>query len=276
MEKIAAIQMASGPNLSANLIEAERLVSMAAKAGAKLVVLPENFFMMGMKEEDKLKHLEPEGASGPLQLFLSQLAVKQKIWLVGGTVPLQSPQAGKCYASSLLFDDHGDLVARYDKIHLFDVHIKESGEEYQESKTIAPGERCVVVDTPFGRLGLAVCYDLRFPSLFQVMAAEGVEIITLPSAFTAITGKAHWDILVRARAIETFSYVVASAQGGYHRNGRETYGHSMVVDPWGSVSDLLPSGSGFVIADLDRKCQAEIRSQFPALHHRRFDCHLRP
>jgi predicted amidohydrolase len=266
--QVAAVQMASGPNVGANLIEAGRLIHRAADAGAKLVVLPENFALMGMTEQDKVEVREHEG-SGPMQDFLAEQAVKRGIWLVGGTIPLVAEHPDKIRAACLLYDDVGKRVARYDKIHLFDVYIEESGENYTESETIEPGETPVVVDTPFGRLGLAVCYDLRFPELFRRLLAEKLEVIVLPSAFTAITGKAHWETLVRARAIENLCYVIAAAQGGYHINGRETYGNSMIVDPWGIVLDRLPQGSGFVIADIDRNQVASTRRTFPATEHRK-------
>ncbi len=273
MTRVAAIQMASGPNISANLSEAERLIAKAAAAGARLVVLPENFALMGMSEVDKVKVRESDG-KGPIQDFLARTASRYGIWLVGGTVPLVAEDANKVRAACLLFDDKGKRVARYDKVHLFDVHIEESGEDYYESNTIEPGNEVVVLDTPFGRLGLAVCYDLRFPELFRRMVQEQVEIIAMPSAFTAITGKAHWEVLVRARAIENLSYVIASAQGGYHANGRETHGDSMIVDPWGGVLDRLPRGSGFVMADIERSRLEAIRRNFPALAHRRLPCTL--
>ena len=266
--QVAAVQMASGPNVGANLIEAGRLIHRAAGAGAKLVVLPENFALMGMTEQDKVAVRENEG-SGPIQDFLAEQAEKHGIRLVGGTIPLVAEHPNKVRAACLLFDDHGKRVAHYDKIHLFDVHIEESGENYTESETIEPGHQLTVVDTPFGRLGLAVCYDLRFPELFRRMLAEKLEVIALPSAFTAITGKAHWETLVRARAIENLCYVIAAAQGGYHVNGRETYGHSMIVDPWGRVLDRLPQGSGFVIANIDRNQVASTRRTFPATEHRK-------
>jgi len=265
--------MASGPNISANLSEAERLIAKAAAAGARLVVLPENFGLMGMNETDKVKAREIDG-KGPMQDFLSRTAARYGIWLVGGTVPLAGDAPDKVRAACLLYDDKGKRVARYDKVHLFDVHLEESGEDYAESSTIEPGNNVVVVDTPFGRLGLVVCYDLRFPELFRRMVQEGVEIIVIPSAFTAITGKAHWEPLIRARAIENLSFVVASAQGGYHANGRETHGDSMIVDPWGVVLDRLPRGSGFVMAEVERSRLAAIRRNFPALEHRRIPCTL--
>lgn len=271
MTRVAAIQMASGPNVNANLLETARLLKKAAEAGAKLVVLPENFAIMGMSEFDKVNIREADG-SGPLQDFLAEQAAKLGIWLVGGTIPLAGHDPNKVNAACLLFDDKGKRVARYDKIHLFDVKITESDERYNESESIEPGSDVVVVDTPFGRLGLAVCYDLRFPGLFRRMSEEGVEIFALPSSFTAITGKAHWDVLVRARAIENLSYMIASAQGGYHANGRETYGHSMIVDPWGMVLDELPRGSGVVLAEVDRERLHELRRSFPVLQHRKLAC----
>lgn len=271
MAKIAAVQMASGPNVNANLIEAGRLIAMAAGAGAQLVVLPENFAIMGMSETDKVKVREVDG-QGPIQDFLAAQASKHGLWIVGGTVPLVADAANKVRGASLLFDDKGQRVARYDKIHLFDVVLPASGENYVESETIENGEQVIVVDTPFGRLGLSVCYDLRFPGLFRRMLDKGVEIIALPAAFTAITGRAHWEVLVRARAVENLCYVIAAAQGGYHVNGRETYGDSMIVDPWGVVLDRLPSGSGFVLAETDPAYQKSVRLNFPVLEHRKIKC----
>ena len=271
MNRVAAIQMASSPSVNSNLIEAERLIKKAVDAGAKLVVLPENFAIMGKSETDKVKLREAEG-DGPIQTFLAEQARRHGIWLVGGTIPLASASDEKVYASALLFDATGEQVARYDKVHLFDVRITESDEKYTESETIEAGRKVVVADTPFGKLGMAICYDLRFPELFRQMLQQGAEIIALPSAFTAITGRAHWEPLVRARAIENLSYLIASAQGGYHANGRETYGHSMIVDPWGVIMDELPRGSGVVIADIDRNRLQDVRRNFPALEHRRISC----
>lgn len=273
MSRVAAIQMASGPNVNANLLEAERLIGRAAKAGAKLVVLPENFAIMGMTEYDKVKVRESDG-KGPMQSFLADVSARYGIWLVGGTVPMAARDPAKVNAACLVYNDKGQRVARYDKIHLFDVLLPESGEHYNESATIESGGDIVVIDTPFGRLGLAICYDLRFPELFRRMVQEQVEIIAIPSAFTAITGRAHWEPLVRARAIENLSYVIASAQGGYHANGRETHGDSMIVDPWGIVQDRLPRGSGVVVSDIDLHRLADIRRSFPALEHRRINCIL--
>lgn len=263
--------MASGPNVGANLNEAGRLISRAADGGAELIVLPENFAHMGMAEKDKLEIMEAAG-EGPMQRFLAEQADKHRVWIVGGTIPIQASKPGLVRAASLIFDERGNQVGRYDKIHLFDVQLQESGENYNESETIDPGDKVLVMDTPFGRLGVAVCYDLRFPELFRQMVNEGVEIIALPSAFTAITGKAHWESLVRARAIENIAYVVAAGQGGYHVNGRETHGDSMIIDPWGNILDRLQRGSGFVIADTDIDKVRNTRRSFPVLEHRRIPC----
>jgi len=265
--QVAAVQMASGPNVNANLTEAARLIGKAATAGAGLVVLPENFALMPMRESDRLQIAETEG-EGPIQAFLAQQAGMHRIWLVGGTIPLRAEQPHKVRAACLLLNETGEPVARYDKMHLFDVAL-ENGERYNESRTFEPGDKTVVVDTPFGRLGLAVCYDLRFPELFRRMLDDGAEVFTLPSAFTVVTGKAHWEILVRARAIENLAYMIAAAQGGYHVNGRETFGDSMIVNPWGEVLDRLARGSGFVIAELDRKRLQQVRDTLPSIRHRR-------
>jgi len=271
--KVAAVQMASGPNVSANLFEAERLIKEAARGGARLVVLPENFGFMGKRGEDQIPLREEDG-SGPLQGFLSRVAEQNRVWLVGGTIPLVAEDGGRVRATSLVFDASGRRVARYDKIHLFDVSLPGGGERYQESATIEPGHSATVVDSPFGRLGVAVCYDLRFPELFRLMLGEGMEILAIPSAFTAISGKAHWETLVRARAIENLAYVVAAGQGGFHLNGRETNGHSMVVDPWGTVLGQVPRGAGFVCCPLDREFQGSLRRNFPTVDHRRLKCSL--
>ena len=261
--KIAAIQMASGPYVAANLSEAERLIEVAANQGAKLVALPEYFALMGFKETDKVAAREEEG-KGPIQQFLKSMAKKHKIWLVGGSVPLVSNYPNKVRNSCLVYDDQGEQVARYDKIHLFGLNL--GNEHYHEEKTIESGDTIKVIDTPFGKLGLSICYDLRFPELYRAM--KDVNIIVVPSAFTDTTGKAHWETLVRARAIENLSYVMAPAQGGYHLSGRETHGNSMIVDPWGVVLDRLPRGSGVVIAAMNPKYQASLRASLPALKHR--------
>lgn len=269
--KVGAVQMATGPNVGANLFEAERLIKEAAEGGAGLVVLPENFAFMGRRGEDHLGLREAEG-SGPIQTFLSRVAEQHGVWLVGGTIPMSASDGGRVRAACLVFDAAGHRVARYDKIHLFDVCLPGGEERYQESATIEPGDSVVVVDSPFGRLGVAVCYDLRFPELFRQMLDQGMEILAIPSAFTAITGKAHWETLVRARAIENLAYVVAAAQGGFHLNGRETHGHSMVVDPWGTVLAQVPRGTGFICCPLDREFQVSVRRNFPTIDHRRLKC----
>ncbi|MGO9445975.1 MAG: carbon-nitrogen hydrolase family protein [Thiobacillaceae bacterium] len=261
--RVAAIQMASGPQVASNLSEAERLIEQAAAAGAKLVVLPEYFGIMGLKDTDKVAVREKEG-KGPMQDFLSRMSKKHKLWLVGGTVPMETTVENKVRSACLVYDERGKQVARYDKIHLFGLDL--ASEHYREEKTIEPGDTVVVVNSPFGRIGLSVCYDLRFPELYRAM--PDVDLIVVPSAFTATTGKAHFETLVRARAIENLAYVIASAQGGYHLSGRETHGDSMIVDPWGVVLDRLPRGSGVVFANINPKYQTSLRKSLPALKHR--------
>lgn len=261
--KVAAIQMASGPNVTGNLHEARRLIEKAVELGARLVVLPEYFPIMGIKETDKIAVREQAG-SGPIQTFLSETARKHGIWLVGGSIPLAASTPDKVLNSCLVYNERGEQVARYDKIHLFNLDL--GNEQYREARTIEPGSKVVVVDSPFGRIGLAICYDLRFPELFRAM--KDVDIIVLPSAFTETTGKMHWEPLVRARAIENLAYVVAAAQGGYHVSGRETHGHSMIVDPWGRILDQMSRGSGVVIGEINRGYQASLRASLPALGHR--------
>lgn len=262
---LAALQMASGPIVSANLIEAGRLIEKAAEQGVSLAVLPENFAIMGKTETDKLAVGEEDG-SGPIQDFLAQAAEQSKLWLVAGTLPIKGND-GKVRASCLVYDDQGKRVGRYDKIHLFDVSVPGTQERYQESNTIEAGTDPLVLETPFGRLGLAICYDLRFPELFRNMLAGGVDILAVPSAFTAQTGAAHWEVLLRARAVENLCYTIAANQGGFHVNGRETYGHSMIVDPWGTVLACQPQGAGVVMAEFDRDRLEKVRMAFPALEH---------
>jgi nitrilase len=218
---------------------------------------------MGMRDRDKVAVREAEG-KGPIQQFLSDTAKKHKIWLVGGSVPLMASVPGKVRNSCLLYDDKGELAARYDKIHLFGLDL--GNEHFHEETTIEPGGEVVVANSPFGRLGLSVCYDLRFPELYRAM--KEVDIILVPSAFTETTGKVHWETLIRARAIENLAYVLAPAQGGYHVSGRETHGNSMIVDPWGVILDRLPRGSGVVIAGVNPLYQASLRKSLPALTHR--------
>lgn len=266
MSRVAAIQMTSGAEVGANLREAEKLIARATRAGAQLIVLPENFACMPKAEADRLAVAEDDGR-GPIQDFLATRARTEKVWIVGGTIPLRAG-ADKARAACLLYDDSGARVARYDKIHLFDVQLP-NGEVYRESRAIEAGDTLVVVDTPVGRLGLAVCYDLRFPELFRGLLDRGAELLALPAAFTAHTGRAHWEVLLRARAVENFFYVAASAQWGTHANGRHTHGDSMIVNPWGEVLDRLPQGTGYAIAEIDLDEQARLRQNLPALEHRR-------
>ena len=273
MTMVAAIQMASGPNVQANLDQAEKLISEAVEQSAKLVVLPEYFSFMGKTDQERIAVAETDG-DGKVQRFLSEQAKKNSIWLVGGTIPVKSHDPDKLYTSCMLFNDQGERVACYNKIHLFDVTIQESNENYTESDTTLSGNETVVIDTPFGKLGLAICYDLRFPEMFRSMLNQGMEICAIPSSFTAITGKAHWEVLVRARAIENLCYVIAAAQGGYHVSGRETHGNSAIVNPWGQVLNYMGKGAGVVVAKLDRQNLASTREHFPVLQHRRLSCQI--
>ena len=267
--RIAAIQMVSGGDVDANLGNAAGLISRARAEHAMLLVLPENFALMGQREEDKLHIMEPYGR-GPIQSFLSEQARAHRIWIMGGTIPLESHAANKVRASCLLFDPHGECVARYDKIHLFDVTVGKNAQDiYNESAIIEGGTDITVTSTPFGNIGMSVCYDVRFPELYRCMHKNNVNIITVPSAFTAITGKAHWETLMRARAIENFCYVIASNQGGLHFNNRETWGHSMVVDPWGEVLATVEQGEGIACADIDLEQLQVLRNRFPTLTHRK-------
>jgi nitrilase len=270
MSRAAVIQMTSTASAERNLARARELLVNAAEQGAQLAVLPENFAIMGRKEADKLALAEPFG-SGPMQSALARTARELGLWIVAGTLPIKSEREPlKVAGASLLFDDEGRCVARYDKIHLFDVDLPGRQERYRESATIAAGQQPVVVDTPIGRLGMAVCYDVRFPELFRNALDAGAQILCLPSAFTGPTGRAHWDLLVRARAVDNLCYMLASAQWGTHENGRETYGDSMIVDPWGDVLARLPAGEGVAVAEIDLPRQTEVRERFPATSHRRF------
>jgi nitrilase len=271
MSKCAAIQMASSPNISSNLLVVDRLVAEAAKAGAALVALPENFALMGDHELDKVNVKETDGV-GLIQDFLAATAKKYSVWIVGGTVPIAGDAPNKVRAACLVYNDQGERVARYDKMHLFDVSVPGTEEVYRESDSIEAGDQSQVIDTPFGKLGVAVCYDLRFPEFFRNLSKQGVEILVVPSAFTAETGAAHWEVLLRARAVENLCYVIAPNQGGFHKNGRKTFGHSMIIDPWGVVLDCYKTGNGFVCADIDIERVAKVRASFPVLNHRRLFC----
>jgi nitrilase len=267
--KVAAIQMTSGPEVAANLEQASGLLEQAASRGARLAALPENFSFMGLKDADKRAVAEPDGA-GPVQEYLAATARRLHLWIVGGTVPLVAGADGRVAAASLVYDDDGERVARYDKIHLFDVDIPGRAESYRESAHVTPGSQAALLDTPVGRLGLSVCYDVRFPELYRHLSAGGAQLFAVPSAFTSPTGRAHWETLLRARAIENLCYVVAPAQSGFHPSGRETYGDSMIVDYWGRIQQRVPRGRGCAVADIDLAAQASVRESFPALGHRTF------
>ncbi|MDB6145994.1 MAG: nitrilase/cyanide hydratase and apolipoprotein N-acyltransferase [Pseudomonas sp.] len=267
----AVIQMVSQSDVLANLTQARRLLERAAESGARLAVLPENFAAMGRRDVVDLGRAEAQG-EGPILPWLKLAARDFKLWIVAGTIALppdEHPQ-GKVTACSLLIDEHGERVARYDKLHLFDVDVADTRGRYRESDDYAHGSKVVVVDTPVGRLGLSVCYDLRFPELYSALREAGAELITAPSAFTAVTGAAHWDILIRARAIETQCYLLAAAQGGTHPGPRETYGHSAIVDPWGRVLAEQAQGEAVLLAERDSHEQASIRARMPVSSHRRF------
>ncbi len=261
--RVAAIQTVSGPDVAANLARASELIAEAASQGARLVTLPEYFGIMGMKDTDKVAARERDG-DGPIQRFLADTARRHGIWLLGGSVPLESPIEGKVFNSSLLYDERGERVARYDKIHLFGLDL--GTEKFSEARTIVPGSEVKTVDSPFGRIGLSICYDLRFPELYRAMGT--VDILFVPSAFTATTGRAHWEPLLRARAIENLAWVIAPAQGGTHPNGRETHGHSLIIDPWGAIVAERAREPGVVIAEIDPTFQARMRASLPALEHR--------
>lgn len=262
---VAAIQMVSGVSVDANLTSAAELISKAAQQGARLVLLPEYFCFMGWRDSDKLAIRETPGV-GPIQDFLAATAKRHGIWLLGGTLPLQSEDADRIYNATLVFDPDGKLVARYDKIHLFG--FRKGEESYDESVSIKPGkEQAQIIDTPVGRVGLSICYDLRFPELYRAMG--DVALIVVPAAFTYTTGSAHWEILLRTRAIENQCYVLAAAQGGKHENGRRTWGHSMLIDPWGEILSYLPEGEGCVSGNIDPARLNDIRLSLPALRHRK-------
>ena len=264
---IAALQMTSGLDVVANLDTAQRLLGAASRSGACVAVLPENFAFMGRTEEQRRAIAEPDG-DGPIQAWIGNAAQASGLWVIAGTVPLRVAGDERPANACLVYDAAGRRVARYDKIHLFDVQIPGHDEGYRESDNAVPGREPALVDTPAGRVGLSVCYDLRFPELYRRLVGAGAEILTVPAAFTAPTGRAHWEVLLRARAIENLCFVVAAAQSGMHPNGRETYGDSLVVDYWGRVVARRPRGTGLVTAEVDRDGQRHVRERFPALAHR--------
>jgi nitrilase len=269
--KIATLQMTSGSIVSANLQQARTLISEACAQGANLMVLPENFAFFAKQDSEYLEQAETLG-QGEIQQFLKQQAINHQCHIVAGVV-LKSSNSPKVKESVLMFNPKGEQIARYNKMHLFDVTVPGSDEKYQESDVFEPGNNITVIETALGRIGLCVCFDLRFPELFRLMLEKGVDIILIPSAFTKLTGQAHWEILLKARAIENLSFIAAANQSGFHVNGRETYGHSMIIDPWGNTLDCIKSGAGIALADINLKQQAKTRQQFPVLEHRKIKCH---
>lgn len=267
--RVAVVQMNSSAHVDENLATTARLLRKARDDGAQLAALPENFAFMGARDTDKLALAEATGA-GPIQAFLAEQARELQICVIAGTVPLSVPgDAGRVAPASLVFDAQGHCVARYDKIHLFDVDLPERNEPYRESATVAAGTVPIVADTSIGRVGLSVCYDVRFPELYRELVAQGAQILNIPAAFTADTGRAHWDVLLRARAVENLSHVLASAQVGEHANGRRTHGNALIAAPWGEVLARAPDGEGIAVADIDLTMQHRLRERFPALSHRR-------
>lgn len=263
--KIAAVQMVSTPDVGRNLEAAARGVAAAARAGAQLVALPEYFCLIGRRDTDKLQHAEPPG-DGPIQRFLADTAKQHGVWLVGGTLPLAAGD-GRVLNSNCVFAPDGTLAARYDKIHLF--AFDNGRESYDEARTLAPGQAPVALRCGPLRVGLSVCYDLRFPELYRALMDPPCDVISVPAAFTHTTGRAHWELLLRARAVENQCYVLAAAQGGTHESGRRTWGHTMIVDPWGEVVARHEEGEGVVVAEADPARIAQVRQQLPALAHRR-------
>src|SRR5450631_945061 len=268
MGKVAAIQMTSSHVVADNLAAAGELLREAKELGADIACLPENFSFIGLRDADKLQVAEPDG-EGAVQSFLSDAARELKMWILGGTIVIRGDSERRVANASLLIDANGKRVVRYDKIHLFDVTIPGRDEQYRESTHVTPGRDPVIADTPVGKLGLSVCYDMRFPELYRELVSQGAEWLAMPAAFTVPTGRAHWETLLRARAIENLCYVVAPAQSGTHTSGRETYGDTLIVDYWGEVLARLPKGTGVITADIDRAKLAQTRARFPALDNRR-------
>ena len=268
MTKAAVIQMTSTTDAHRNLVAASALLRQAAESGAALSVLPENFALMGKHDTDKYAIAETYG-SGAIQSWLSRAARDLDMWIVAGTMPIKVPGETRVAAASLIFNDQGECIARYDKMHLFDVDVNDAQGSYRESATMVHGAAPVCIDTPVGKLGMAICYDMRFPELFRALSLQGAQVFAVPAAFTVPTGRAHWEVLLRARAIENLSYVLAAAQCGAHENGRETYGHSVVIDPWGEMLACQQADPGVVIAEIDLQHESTLRQRFPALSQRR-------
>ena len=268
VQRIAAIQMSSGNDLDENLQNAGRLLEEARANGCVLAVLPENFAFIGRHDSDKLGVAENDGA-GPIQEFLARTAARHSMWIVAGSLPLKTPDTALCYGASYVFDAEGRAVSCYRKIHLFDVDLPDRDESYRESASMDPGDEPASIDTPVGVLGLSICYDLRFPELYRRLVDVGAELFSIPAAFTFATGTAHWHTLLRARAIENLAYVIAAGQHGTHPNGRTTFGHSLIVDPWGRILAEQEAGDGVVVAKVDTGLPRKLRAEFPVLRHRR-------
>jgi predicted amidohydrolase len=268
--RVAAIQMNSGADVLANLKVADELLGEAAKDGCEMAVLPENFALMPVCGRDKARAAETPG-EGPIQTFLSDVSRRYKLWLIAGSMPLNSPEidANRVYGACPVYDANGVERAVYRKIHLFDVDLVDKQESYRESRSMYPGDDVISVMTPCGRVGLTICYDLRFPELFRQLVDAGAKIFTVAEAFTITTGEAHWHTLLRARAIENLAYVVAAGQYGEHPDGRSTYGHSLIIDPWGRILAEADDGNCFIAADIDPLLPTQLRSEFPALENRR-------
>ncbi len=266
MGKVSAIQLTSGPNVKGNLYDVKTYIEQIADSSTKLVVLPENFALMPENDEDYIKHAETLG-DGPIQDFISELAKTHGLWIVAGTIPIKSSDKNRVMASTITYNDQGHTESVYNKIHLFDVTLPKSNESYNESKYFMPGEEINVIDTPVGRAGIACCYDLRFPELFRLQQKQDIELIIIPASFTEQTGKVHWETLIKARAIENLSFVISACQGGYHINGKKTYGHSMIVNPWGQTLDIIKNGKGYITSELDLSQLTSIRENFPVLKH---------
>ena len=267
---VAAIQMNSGADVARNLVLAGELLADAAAQGCKLAVLPENFALMPERGRDKSAHAERPG-EGPIQAFLGEMARDLGLWIIGGSIPLASPEPERVFGACLTVDDSGITQALYRKVHLFDVDLPDCDESYRESNSMYPGDDPVTVETPIGTIGTTICYDLRFPELFRRLVDAGASVFTVPAAFTAVTGEAHWHVLLRARAIENLSYVIAPGQWGTHPDNRATYGHSLIVDPWGRVIAEQAEGDCAVVAEIDPEETSKIRGRFPALANRRFN-----
>ena len=275
MSRVAAIQMTSGPVVADNLQRAGKLIAQAAEQGAELVLLPECFAAFGNRSLQAIADAE-WGSERPIRRFLAAQARAHGLWVIGGSLPLPSCAGGKPLACQLVVDEQGREVARYDKLHLFDVDVADSHGSYRESNDYGFGDQVLCVDSPVGRVGLSICYDVRFPELYQALRADGAELIVVPAAFTAVTGAAHWEVLLRARAIETQCWVLAANQTGEHPSGRQTFGHSCLIDPWGVVQASLPGGEGVVVGALDQTQLASVRARMPILSHRRFALAAQP